>query len=240
MRIDGRDPRCDRASLLMSVGFVPQLPPPLRMPVKDLIGFAAGVSGADRGRIVSVAADLGLEVAEVANRPFIKLSGGQKQKLLIAIALGRETRFLILDEPAANLDPPARAILFALLERRRDDTMIVSSHRVDEVAGLGTRIVELDRGRVVFDDPLILSAGERNMLSAWARIARPDTAFAKAMLEWGFVASEGGVVWSGAVAGPDRLRFLGLLSRYAGLLSDISLGSHSEEEVRHEPVRGCV
>ena len=78
------------------------------------------------------------------------------------------------------------------------------------------------------------------MLSAWARIARPDTAFAKAMLEWGFVASEGGVVWSGAVAGPDRLRFLGLLSRYAGLLSDISLGSHSEEEVRHEPVRGCV
>ena len=160
VRIDGRDPRCDRASLLMTVGFVPQLPPPLRMPVKDLIGFAAGVSGADRGRIVSVAADLGLEVAEVANRPFIKLSGGQKQKLLIAIALGRETRFLILDEPAANLDPPARAILFALLERRRDDTMIVSSHRVDEVAGLGTRIVELDRGHVVFDDPLILSAGD--------------------------------------------------------------------------------
>jgi ABC-2 type transport system ATP-binding protein len=121
VRVDDRDPRRDRTSVLKNVGFVPQLPPPLRMPVKDLIGFATGVSGADRGQIVRVAADLGLDVAEVANRPFIKLSGGQKQKLLIAIALGRETRFLILDEPAANLDPPARAVLFALLERHGEE-----------------------------------------------------------------------------------------------------------------------
>ena len=240
VRIDGQDPRRNRTAVLKHIGFVPQLPPPLKMPVKDLIDFATGVSGADSGRIVSVAADLGLDVGEVANRPFIKLSGGQKQKLLIAIALGRDARFLILDEPAANLDPPARAVLFALLERRRDDTMIVSSHRVDEVAGLGTRIVELDRGRVVFDDPLILSAGARNMLSAWVRIARPDKAFAKAMLEWGFAASEGGLAWRGAVAGPDRLRFLGLLSRYAGLLSGLSFNSEAEEERRHEAVRSCV
>ncbi len=240
VRVDDRDPRRDRTSVLKNVGFVPQLPPPLRMPVKDLIGFATGVSGADRGQIVRVAADLGLDVAEVANRPFIKLSGGQKQKLLIAIALGRETRFLILDEPAANLDPPARAVLFALLERRRDDTMIISSHRVDEVVGLGTRIVELDRGQVVSDDPLILSASGQSTISASIRIVRPDSAFAKAVLEWGFAASEGGLVWSGAVAGPARLRFLGLLSRYAGLLSDMSLNSESEEEFRHEAVRGCV
>jgi len=240
VRIDGQDPRRNRTAVLKHIGFVPQLPPPLKMPVKDLIDFATGVSGADSGRIVSVAADLGLDVGEVANRPFIKLSGGQKQKLLIAIALGRDARFLILDEPAANLDPPARAVLFALLERRRDDTMIISSHRVDEVAGLGTRIVELDRGRVVFDDPLILSAGARNMLSAWVRIARPDKAFAKAMLEWGFAASEGGLAWRGAVAGPDRLRFLGLLSRYAGLLSGLSFNSEAEEERRHEAVRSCV
>ena len=240
VRIDGQDPRRNRTAVLKHIGFVPQLPPPLKMPVKDLIDFATGVSGADSGRIVSVAADLGLDVGEVANRPFIKLSGGQKQKLLIAIALGRDARFLILDEPAANLDPPARAVLFALLERRRDDTMIVSSHRVDEVAGLGTRIVELDRGRVVFDDPLILSAGARSAMSAWIGIARPDAAFAKAMREWGFAASDGGLAWSGVVAGPDRLRFLGLLSRYAGLLSSLSFNPEAEEERRHEAVRSCV
>jgi len=175
-----------------------------------------------------------------ADRRVDGYSLGMRQRLGLAHALLGTPDVLILDEPAANLDPPARAILFALLERRRDDTMIVSSHRVDEVAGLGTRIVELDRGRVVFDDPLILSAGERNMLSAWARIARPDTAFAKAMLEWGFAASEGGLAWRGAVAGPDRLRFLGLLSRYAGLLSGLSFNSEAEEERRHEAVRSCV
>ena len=240
MLIDGQDPRRNRTSVLKHIGFVPQLPPPLKMPVKDLIDFATGVSGADRGRIVGVAADLGLDAAEVANRPFIKLSGGQKQKLLIAIALGRDARFLILDEPAANLDPSARAVLFALLERRRNDTMIVSSHRVDEVAGLGTRIVELDRGQVVFDDPLILSARGQSTMSASVRIVRPDSAFTKAMLEWGFAVSEGGVVWSGAVAGPDRLRFLGLLSRYAGLLSDMSLNSELEQEFHHDAVRGCA
>ena len=240
VRVDGRDPRRDRTSVLKLVGFVPQLPPPLKMPVKDLIGFATGVSGADRGRIVSVAAELGLDVAEVAGRPFVKLSGGQKQKLLIAIALGRDARFLILDEPAANLDPPARAVLFALLERRDDDTMIVSSHRVDEVAGLGTRIVELDRGRVVFDDPLVSTVGARSLMNVSLRAARLDLAFAKAMREWGFAASEGGLLWNGTVAGPDRLRFLGLLSRYAGLLSGLTFDADLEEEFRHEAVRRCV
>jgi ABC-2 type transport system ATP-binding protein len=240
VRIDGRDPRRDRTSVLSLIGFVPQLPPPLKMPVEDLIAFAAGVSGADPRRIASVAADLGFGVAEVAGRPFVKLSGGQKQKLLIAIALGRETRFLILDEPAANLDPPARAVLFELLARRRDGTMIVSSHRVDEVAGLGTRIVELDHGRVAFDDSLITSAAAQSAMRALVKISRPDPAFAKAMLEWGFAAAEDGLAWNGVVAGPDRLRFLGLLSRYSGLLSDASLVAQPEKESRHETLHHCA
>ena len=238
--VDGRDPRRERTEVLKLIGFVPQLPPPLRMPVGDLVAFATGVSGADATRIEAVAAALGLDVAEVVARPFVKLSGGQKQKLLIAIALGREARFLILDEPAANLDPPARAVLFDLLARRRDDTMIVSSHRVDEVAGLGTRVVELDRGRVAFDDRTVPSAAAECPMRALLRIARPDPAFAKAMTEWGFAPCDGGLAWSGRVPAPDRLRLLGLMSRYAGLLAGVTLEAETEREVRHEARIRCV
>jgi len=255
VRVDGRDPRRERTSVLRLVGFVPQLPPPLKMPVGDLVAFATGTSDADPRRVVGVAAELGLDVAEVSRRPFIKLSGGQKQKLLIAIALGRETRILILDEPAANLDPPARAVLFQLLAQRHDDTMIVSSHRVDEVAGLGTRIVELDRGRIVFDDRLILGDAAQQPMHVMLRIARPDGAFARAMQEWKFVATEGtrtsagqtsagqtsaGQTWVGVVAGPDRLRFLNLLARYAGLLSDVSLGHELEKDRSDEMACVCA
>ena len=41
--------------------------------------------------------------------------------------------------------------------------------------------------------------------------------------EWGFTESDDGVIWSGQVSGPDRLRFLGVLSRYAALLKGIQL-----------------
>jgi hypothetical protein len=71
----------------------------------------------------------------------------QKQKLLIAIALGREAKVLVMDEPAANLDPEARKIFFELLaERQHDATMLISSHRLNEVATLVNRVVELDMG----------------------------------------------------------------------------------------------
>lgn len=240
VRVDGRDPRRERTEVLKLIGFVPQLPPPLKMPVGDLIAFATGVSGAKADRIAEVAGSLGLDLSDVAGRPFVKLSGGQKQKLLIAIALGRETRFLILDEPAANLDPPARAVLFEMLAQRNDDTMLISSHRVDEVAGLGTRIVELDRGRVLFDDSLIPTSTARHAMQAAIRIVKPDPAFTKAMHEWGFVAGDGAMAWDGAVAGPDRLRFFNLLSRYAGLIEDASFEAKLEIEIRHAKLHRCA
>ena len=85
------------------------------MPVGQLIGFAAALCNSDERRIAALALRLGLDVEKVRQQPFVKLSGGQKQKILIAIALGRDTRLLIMDEPAANLDPEARKIFFELL-----------------------------------------------------------------------------------------------------------------------------
>ena len=85
--------------------------------------------------------------------PVQSSSGGMKQKLLIAIALGRDAKVLVMDEPAANLDPEARHIFFQLLaERLHDTTMLISSHRLDEVAPLVNRVIEMDMGRIVLDD----------------------------------------------------------------------------------------
>lgn len=226
--IDGLSPRAARRQVLSTIGFVPQLPPPLRMPVSELIRFAAGIGNADVAAIETVMVRLGLALEEVGSKPFFRLSGGQKQKILAAIALGRPTRLLILDEPTANLDPAARRVLFELLAERRDDPMIISSHRLEEVAGLVNRVVELDRGRVVLDDR-VEGAGEVGGLQRCTlRIARAEAAFARAMAEWHFGADASGCVWQGEVAAPDRLRFLGTLARYAGLLTSVKLDSPTD------------
>ncbi|MGB5309834.1 MAG: ABC transporter ATP-binding protein, partial [Arenicellales bacterium] len=103
--VDGLDPRQHRTDVLKRVGFVPQISPPLKMPVGHLIRFAAGVCDSDPERMYSIAAELGLDAHAIRRQPFNKLSGGMKQKLLISIALGRDCDLLVLDEPAANLDP---------------------------------------------------------------------------------------------------------------------------------------
>jgi ABC-2 type transport system ATP-binding protein len=220
--VDGLAPREHRREVLARMGFVPQLPPPLKMPVGQLVHFAASLCDADPGQIQAVAERLGLDVAAFRRQPFVKLSGGQKQKLLIAVALGRQADILVLDEPAANLDPEARRVFFEMLaERESSAAMLISSHRLDEVAALVNRVIELDQGRVVLDDRVADLVDLASRLDCTLRLTRADEAFARAIAAWGFTPSQGGTHWRGEVAGPDRLRFLGLLSRYAALLGSI-------------------
>jgi len=229
--VDGRDARRHRREVLKRIGFVPQLPPPLKMPVQQLINFSASVCGADPQRMEAVALRLGLELAQLRSRPFVKLSGGQKQKILISIALGRDTDILIMDEPAANLDPEARHIFFQLLAEKPDDTvMIISSHRLDEVASLVNRVVEMDQGQVVLDDRVADAVELSSQLQCRISMTRNEPAFMKSLEAWGLRPSAQGLVWEGGIAGPDRLRFLGMLSRYAGLLADIHLEQKSVQE----------
>jgi ABC-2 type transport system ATP-binding protein len=231
--IDGLTPRTARTEVLAKVGFVPQLPPPLKMPVGQLIGFAAALCGSDDKRIAALALRLGLDVERVRSQPFVKLSGGQKQKILIAIALGRDTKLLIMDEPAANLDPEARKIFFELLAERQDNTtMLISSHRLNEVAALVSRVVELDLGRVVLDDRVADDVSLTGLLDCHIRVKRGEPAFAKALGAWGFRSSPDGLEWSGEVAGPDRLRFLGMTSRYVALIADLSFSETEKVSLR--------
>ena len=222
--INGLDPRGNRTAVLGNIGFVPQLPPPLKMPVGQLIDFSASLCGTDPHRIHDIAGRLGLDVESIRSRQFVRLSGGMKQKLLIAIALGREAKVLVMDEPAANLDPEARKIFFDLLaERQNEATMIISSHRLDEVSSLVNRVIEMDMGKVVLDDKVADDVSLSGTLACRIVIKRFEAAFAKAIAAWQFTASDDNLVWTGTIAGPDRLRFLGMISRYTALVSDLSL-----------------
>ena len=226
--LDGKNPRRERKEVLSRIGFVPQLPPPLKMPVQQLLDFSASDCGCSTEEMVSVAEQLGLELETIRKRAFIKLSGGQKQKLLIAIALGRATNLLIMDEPAANLDPEARHILFSMLEKKRKETaMLISSHRLDEVASLVNRVIELDRGKVILDDRVDDSVELSSLLSCTIKTTRIEPAFSAAIKSWGFSNQNSETEWNGTIPGPDRLRFLGVLSRYAALLAQVNIEESS-------------
>ena len=222
--INGLDPRSNRTAVLGTIGFVPQLPPPLKMPVGQLINFSAALCNTDPKRIHEIAKRLGLDVESILSRQFVRLSGGMKQKLLIAIALGRDAKVLVMDEPAANLDPEARKIFFDLLaERQNEATMLISSHRLDEVSALVNRVIEMDMGKVVLDDKVADDVALSDTLDCRIVIKRFEPAFAKAIAAWKFAARDENLVWEGKIAGPDRLRFLGMISRYSALVGDISL-----------------
>ncbi|MBI3446024.1 MAG: ABC transporter ATP-binding protein [Magnetospirillum sp.] len=222
--VNGLAPRANRKAVLARVGFVPQIPPPLKMPVGELVNFSAAVCNSDPNRIIAMVRELGLDWDMVRGRPFVKLSGGMKQKMLIGIALGRDSDLLIMDEPAANLDPEARHIFFGLLHERKDNAvMLITSHRLDEVASLVNRVVEMDQGKVALDDRVADDVDMNARLDCIVRLTRPEPAFARAMGDWSFGAEDDGITWKGAVNGPDRLRFLGVLARYAGLVAGIEM-----------------
>jgi ABC-2 type transport system ATP-binding protein len=91
------------------------------------------------------------------------------------------------------------------------------------VAALVNRVVELDLGRVVLDDRVADDVSLSSLLACRISVKRPEPALAKALAAWNFEELDGGLEWRGTVAGPDRLRFLGVTSRYVGVISHISL-----------------
>ena len=222
IRFDDAAAKRRDAGALSRIAFVPQLPPPLRMPVGELVKFAEKGAGASRARMNEIAAALGIDLAEVARRPFYRLSGGQKQKILVTVALGRDAELMIFDEPAANLDPAARAVFIDLLAARRDASMLIASHRLEEVAPLVNRVIELDRGQVVLDDSVVDRL--REGAQAWAEIvlSAPHDPFARALTDWGFTADAGGTRFAGPVPAAETFRFLGLLARYGSLIERLA------------------
>ncbi|KJY43720.1 ABC transporter ATP-binding protein [Streptomyces sp. NRRL B-1568] len=101
-------------------------------------------------RADELAHELGL--TELLDRRCAALSGGQRRRLDIAMALTHRPAVLFLDEPTTGLDPGSRADLWDLVRRIRDrwrTTVFLTTHYLDEADALAGRLVVVDRGTVV-------------------------------------------------------------------------------------------
>ncbi len=92
-----------------------------------------------------------LNVARLADRKAVSLSGGEAQRVSLARALAIEPGLLLLDEPAAGLDAEVRRAFFDDLERALSDrttTVVHVSHRAEEAIRLADRVAVLTGGRI--------------------------------------------------------------------------------------------
>lgn len=86
---------------------------------------------------------------ERRNNAVTDLSGGEKRKVSVAIAICGGSKFIALDEPTAGMDVDARRKLWDLLSSlRRDRTVLLTTHYMDEAEVLGDRIAIIAKGKM--------------------------------------------------------------------------------------------
>jgi iron complex transport system ATP-binding protein len=111
------------------------------------------LSSVDRQAVEQALAECGL--TKLAHRPINAVSGGERQKALIAAAIAQDARVMFLDEPNTALDPAYQVDLVGLLRlwHARGRGVVLISHDLQLPAALGGRVVALRAGRVVADGP---------------------------------------------------------------------------------------
>jgi iron complex transport system ATP-binding protein len=122
-----------------------------------MIDYWGRIQRADRARALLILKEI--ECAYLAKRPWVFLSQGERQRVLIGRALMARPRLLILDEPCAGLDPAAREHFLQFLQRlgQRSSapTLVLVTHHVEEIMPVFTHALILKSGKV-------LSAGKKN------------------------------------------------------------------------------
>lgn len=85
----------------------------------------------------------------------MELSGGQKRCAAIAGVLAMQPKILVLDEPAAGLDPETKRDIFEILERvreQRNAAIVLVSHHMEDVARFANRVWVMHNGKIAMDD----------------------------------------------------------------------------------------
>jgi ABC-2 type transport system ATP-binding protein len=179
VRVFGIDMARERHRALHRLNFEsPYSDIPMRLTVRqnlEIFGRLYGVREL-RERIGQTAQEFRLE--ELLDRPYGKLSAGQKTRVSLAKSLLNEPELLLLDEPTASLDPDTADWVRGKIEdycRGRGATIVLASHNMAEVERLADRVIMMERGRIVADETpaeLVQRFGRANLEEVFLDIAR--------------------------------------------------------------------
>jgi ABC-2 type transport system ATP-binding protein len=107
-----------------------------------------------------------LDLERCAKTPWRRLSGGEQQRTLLALALLGRPRVLVLDEPTTAVDPEGRQVIRELIasERERGCALLVTTHELTEAERTSDRVIIMNRGHVVTHGTLDELAGAPEMI----------------------------------------------------------------------------
>lgn len=116
------------------------------------IGFLHHPNEADKAKALAAMKQIG--IAELADRSMGKLSGGQQQKVMLARALAKNPKILLLDEPFNNLDPDSRGqipLLITQIHQEKDLTTLIVTHDIHHMLENCNRVIVVSNGKITFD-----------------------------------------------------------------------------------------
>ncbi len=155
-RILGHSITKDRREAQRHIGYLPEGAPLYRdMTPTAFLRFMADAHGLSRSArnnaIERVIADA--RIAAVAGQPISTLSKGYRRRVGLAGAILHDPPVLLLDEPTDGLDPIQKRAVRALIARMASEkAILISTHTLEEVPAMCTRVIVVDHGRVVADD----------------------------------------------------------------------------------------
>jgi ABC-2 type transport system ATP-binding protein len=155
--VEGIDVAQDPVSVKRKLGYLPENAPAYpEMTVSEFLGFIAEVRGyrecAARRERVDRAIAL-THLASVRNQTIETLSKGFKQRVGFAQALLHDPPVLVLDEPTDGLDPNQKNEVRVLIKKMAaEKAVILSTHILEEVEAICTRVIIISRGKVVADE----------------------------------------------------------------------------------------
>lgn len=157
-RIAGHDMATDRLAGAQHLGYLPETGPLyMDMTPFGMLKFFAEARGMKDKQVKQrIAAVVEIcDLSSVIYKPINKLSKGYKQRVGMAQALIHEPEVLILDEPTSGLDPnQIRGVRETIRRLGETKTILLSTHILQEVQAMCSRVVMINEGRLVYDGPL--------------------------------------------------------------------------------------
>jgi iron complex transport system ATP-binding protein len=184
IKLDGSNlSRLSRKVIARSVAVVPQLfHTPFAFKVAEVVALGrtpflkvlSGESEVDRRLIINALELVG--IGELCGRRFDELSGGERQKVILAMALAQQPKLLLLDEPTVHLDITHQVEILDLVRRLNAEqgiTVVASMHDLNLAALYFDRLILLKQGRVIADgvpDSVVTEKRIKEVFSATVRV----------------------------------------------------------------------